>query len=360
MNTAGARVAGLDVARCLAIFGMVAVNVGPRGEPGLLGWLYGLPLGRASLLFMLLAGVGISLMTRSSRGPNGGPVPWRTVLWRAALLLVGGLALQLLDHGASVILPLYGVLFIACLPLIKAPGWVLIATAVASLLLGPLIWLWVWAGQGGAFVAAEPTLLDPPGQVLAGVLVTGAYPAVVWVAPFVLGMLLGRADLRGPALHRRLLLWGAVAAAGAYGASQVLIARFGEPGSGPGLDHLVSATAHSQMPLWLVSGTGVSVLVLGLCLAAEPFAARHLGALVATGRLALTVYVGHLVVLALLVRPGPHTLAGGLLITAAICAASVLFSWLWTRRFRTGPLERLLRLPGSRSGRGTPATPDGG
>jgi uncharacterized membrane protein YeiB len=353
MSTPGARVVGLDVARSLAIVGMIAVNVGPRGEPGLLGWVYDLPLGRASLLFMLLAGVGMSIMTRSSRAPGGGPLPWRTVLWRAALLLVGGLALQLLGHEASVILPLYGVLFVACLPLLKAPGWTLIATAVTSLVLGPLLWLWFWAARGGAFVADEPTLLDPPVEILTGILFTGAYPAVVWAAPFLLGMLLGRADLRSPTLHRRLVLWGAAAAIGAYVLSQALIALFGGPGREPGLIHLVAATAHSQMPLWLLSSTGVAAVVLGLCLLGERFAARCLGALAATGRLSLTVYVGHLLVLALLVRPGPFTLAGGILTTSAICAFFILFSWLWARRFRTGPLESLLRLPGRR---GDPAT----
>jgi uncharacterized membrane protein YeiB len=346
MSTTSTRVVGLDVARSLAIVGMIAVNVGPRGEPGLLGRAYDLPLGRASLLFMLLAGVGMSIMTRSSRAPGGGPLPWRTVLWRAGLLLVGGLALQMLGHDASVILPLYGVLFIACLPLLRVSRWALIAVAGASLVLGPLAWLWFWAARGGAFVAAEPTLLDPPGEILAGVLFTGAYPAVVWAAPFLLGMLLGRTDLRSPTLHRRLVLWGVIVAVSAYALSQVLIALFGEPGREPGLIHLVSATAHSQMPLWLVSSTGVAVFVLGVCLLGERFSARYLGALAATGRLSLTVYVGHLVVLALLVRPGPFTLAGGILTTAAICAVSILFAWLWTRRFRTGPLEVLLRLPG--------------
>lgn len=348
MSTPGVRVVGLDVARSLAIVGMVAVNVGPRGESGLLGRVYDLPLGRASLLFMVLAGVGMSIMTRSSRAPAGGPLPWGTVLWRAALLLVGGLALQLLGHEASVILPLYGVLFVACLPLLKAPGWTLIAAAVASLVLGPLLWLWFWAVKGGAFVADEPTLLDPPVEILTGILFTGAYPAVVWAAPFLLGMLLGRADLRNPTLHRRLVLWGATAAIMAYAFSQALIALFGGPGREPGLIHLVAATAHSQMPLWLLSSTGAALFVLGLCLLGERFAARYLGALAATGRLSLTVYVGHLVVLALLVRPGPDTLAGGILTTSAICAGSILFAWLWTRWFRTGPLELLLRLPGRR------------
>ncbi|GAA3282783.1 DUF418 domain-containing protein [Nesterenkonia halobia] len=341
---AGGRLHGLDVARSLAIVGMVAVNVGPRGAEGLLGTLHDLPLGRASLLFMLLAGIGMSLMTRTVRRPRRAPLPWATILWRAALLLVGGLALQLAAHEASVILPVYGILFLASLPLLRAPAWLLGALAAALLALGPLLWLALRSGAD-AFAVAEPTLLDPPDEILRGILVTGSYPLVVWAAPFVAGLLLGRLDLRSPTLQRQLVLWGAVTAVAAYSLSRLLILLLGEPDRSVGVHRLISATAHSQMPLWLISSTGAALFVLGLCLMGESFAARRLSALVAAGRLSLTLYVGHLVALALVVRPGPDSLAGGILTTVVICLVSVAFAWLWTRRFSAGPLERLLRLP---------------
>lgn len=346
----GGRVVGLDVARSLAIIGMIAVNVGPRGAEGFLGWVYDVPLGRASLLFIVLAGVGMSIMTRKSRKSrksresDGVPVPWGTVLWRASLLLVGGLALQLLDHGVSVVLPLYGLLFVACLPLLRAPTWLLAALSGTSLVFGPLFWLAVRFGSD-AFEVTDPGLLDPPGQILIGILFTGSYPAVVWAAPFLLGMVLGRLDLHSPTLHRQLVTWGAVSAVGGFLLSRLLILLFGAPGRTVDWGRLVSATGHSQMPLWLISSAGAGLFVLGLCLLGERFLARRLTALAATGRLSLTVYVGHLLALAVIVRPGPSSLTGGIITTVALSAAAIVFAWLWTRRFRTGPLEVLLRLP---------------
>jgi uncharacterized membrane protein YeiB len=341
------RVVGLDVARALAIIGMIAVNVGPRGEDGLLGTLYSVPLGRSSVLFMLLAGIGMSILTRSARGPAPGPLPWQTVLWRAVLLLGGGLALQMAGHGASVILPLYGLLFVVCLPLLKAPTWLLSVLSATFVLVGPLIWLGVRAGTD-AFAVKEPTLVDPPLEILDDLLFSGSYPAVVWIAPFLLGMVLGRLDLRDSRLQRWLLVGGAASAVGAYVFSHLLILVFGEPGRTVDWDRLISVTAHSQMPLWLVSSTGAAMFVLGACLLAEDLLARWTPALAAMGRLSLTVYVGHLLALAVFVRPGPDSLAGGYLVTAVLCAASLLFAWLWTRRFRMGPLEALMRLPGQR------------
>jgi peptidoglycan/LPS O-acetylase OafA/YrhL len=58
------RVRGIDVARALAVVGMVMVHIGPvRMEgSGLVGAAYRLPHGRASILFVVVAGIGVSLL----------------------------------------------------------------------------------------------------------------------------------------------------------------------------------------------------------------------------------------------------------------------------------------------------------
>ena len=67
----GARLVGIDVARCMALLGMVATHVlpsDPDGRPPLGQWLAG---GPASALFALLAGVSLALMT-GGRAPVHG------------------------------------------------------------------------------------------------------------------------------------------------------------------------------------------------------------------------------------------------------------------------------------------------
>ena len=66
------RIPGYDLARSLAIFGMVIVNyssfMGGWGVgPGWLVWLVELLPGRAAAIFVVLAGVGMSLMARQGR-----------------------------------------------------------------------------------------------------------------------------------------------------------------------------------------------------------------------------------------------------------------------------------------------------
>ena len=339
------RLAALDAARGLAVAGMVVVNVGPRGGDSLVEMLYRLPYGRASLLFMLLGGIGFSLLSRRARSGES-PIPVGSILWRAVVLFVGGLLLQAVDHGVSVILVTYAVLFTAALPLTRAPAQALLVLAGLSASLGPILWLAVQEGTDKAFDRDPLSATDSPGELLAGTFVTGPYPVAVWVAPFLLGMWLGRQDLTRRILSTRLILWGAVSAIGARTISLTLIAYMGEPTSHLVWQRLISSVAHSQMPLWLVEGTGAAIFVLGLCLKiADRGTQGSLDPLVKLGQLAFTAYVGHLLILAVAVRPGPADVPEGLVASILIIALLTAFSLIWRRLVSRGPLEMLLRPP---------------
>ena len=324
---------------------MVAVNVGPRGGDSLAEVLYRLPYGRASLLFMLLGGIGFSLLTHRARSREV-QVPSGSILWRVLLLFVSGLLLQALDHGVSVILVTYAVLFTAALPFVRAPAYVLIAIAGFSASLGPILWIAVQEHTDKAFDRDPLTATDSPWELLTGTFITGPYPVVVWAAPFLLGMWLGRQDLSRRLLSTRLILWGAVGAIGARTISIALIAYTGEPTNHQVWQRLISSVAHSQMPLWLVEGIGAAILVLGLCLKiADRGTQSWLQPLVALGQLAFTAYVGHLLILAVAVRPGPAEVSEGLMVSILILAVLTAFSLIWRRLVTRGPLEMLLRPP---------------
>ena len=113
------RLVGVDVARCLALLGMVSTHVlashDPDGSLTARQWLAG---GRASALFAVLAGVSLALMT-GRRTPVQGTERGRRSLalaTRAVLVATIGLALGGLETGIAVILTYYGVLFLMALP----------------------------------------------------------------------------------------------------------------------------------------------------------------------------------------------------------------------------------------------------
>ncbi|HEV2798554.1 MAG TPA: heparan-alpha-glucosaminide N-acetyltransferase domain-containing protein, partial [Nocardioides sp.] len=116
-GTSAGRLVGLDVARCVALLGMVATHVlderTASGDLGTAQWLAG---GRASALFAVLAGVSLALMTREPL--HGRPLALRTLGIAGRALLIGALGLLLgtLDTGIAIILTYYAVLFVLGLP----------------------------------------------------------------------------------------------------------------------------------------------------------------------------------------------------------------------------------------------------
>ena len=209
------RVVALDAARGLAVIGMIAVNTGPRGDDELLEMIYRIPYGRASLLFVLLGGIGLSLMTRRSRLQRT-PLPWVSLVWRCALLLLGGLALQELGHDVAVILQIYALLILFSLPLLRTTGGSLLLVAATSALIGPLLWIMGQLYTDGEFDRDPVAVSDSPWEIFTGIVVTGPYPLIVWGAPFVFGIWLGRQKLSDSRISTRLIIWGAAAAVAAH------------------------------------------------------------------------------------------------------------------------------------------------
>ena len=188
------RLVGVDVARCLALLGMIATHVvmarEPDGSLSTLQWLAG---GRASALFAVLAGVSLAIIS-GRRTPVTGGSRVRVSLAitiRALSLVVIGLVLAELGTGIAVILAYYGVLFVLALPflglgsrtlLVLAPAWAVVAPVVSHVV-RPLL-------PDRQFANPDLDQLAAPGHLLAELLLTGYYPALPWVAYVLLGLVM--------------------------------------------------------------------------------------------------------------------------------------------------------------------------
>jgi uncharacterized membrane protein len=348
------RVRGVDAARAIAVLGMVMVHFGPTPAPDTtLGNLYGVSHGRASVLFALLAGVGVALLAvgRSGERSAGRPflVRGRLAL-RGALLLPLGLWLQTLDHGALVILQYYALYFLLAALVLALPDRWLLTGATASLVAGPLVYLWGQMVVPEWFERGErATLGDPAGKLADDLLLTGAYPLLTWAAPLLVGLWLGRRNLAAPAMRWGLLVLGLVVAVAAALVADWLTTAFAEafeePG-GPGFAYLLTDTPHRQMPLWMLGSIGSACAVLGGMLLLADWLPRATWPVVATGQLALTVYVGHLLLLDALPELLKHeavpaaslTVGAFMLIVGTACT-------LWRAVLPRGPLEATLAAP---------------
>jgi hypothetical protein len=135
------------------------------------------------------------------------------------------------------------------------------------------------------------------------------------------------------------------AALAAYGLAAAFGETFEEPGE-PRFADLLTDEPHSQMPLWLLGSIGSACAVLGGMLLLADRLPRATWPLAATGQLALTVYVGHLLLLAAhpvlvereAVPAASFSVAAFMLLAAAACT-------LWRAVLPRGPLEAALAAP---------------
>jgi uncharacterized membrane protein len=348
--SADRRIPGIDLARALAILGMLAVHVGPTDAGVLGGTLYGLTHGRAAILFGLLAGVGVSLLA-ASRSTSAAAARAK-LLWRAAVLLPLGLWLQTLDHGVYVILQDYALLFVVATVVLSVPDRWLLGLAAATTVLGSTGYLWGLIHDPVAFERRAAALGDAAGEIVHRLVLSGPYPLITWTGPFLLGMWIGRRDLRRGSAPRRLVVGGGLAAVGAWGLSWLLVAWRGAPGEVAGWDHLLLDDPHSQMPLWLIGSTGSAVLVLGASLWLADRATFATWPLVAAGQLAFTVYVGHLLALHWdRDRLTSDEVGLAALIVLGFALAAMALATAWRAVLPRGPLELVLHLPWVIAGR---------
>lgn len=349
------RLVGLDVARCLALLGMVATHVlDERTSTGDLTFGQWLAGGRASALFAVLAGVSLALMTRVPL--RGAPLARRTaaIAARALLIAVIGLVLGGLETGLAIILTYYGVLFLLGLPFTLLGARALAALAV----------VWVVAAPVASYVV-RPMLpprgyenpvfdqLADPGQLASELLFTGYYPVVPWLAYLLAGLAIGRADLRNRDLLVGLTLGGLGVAVLATQVSRALVDPVvaaqnatGMFGNTPTDDWswLLVVAPHSSTPFDVAQTLGSAVFVIGLCLLVERALPRPAAVTVAVvfgaGAMTLTLYSLHVVMRTPEVWPreSPDTYLTHVVVLLGIGAAYALLR-------RRGPLEIAVGLP---------------
>jgi uncharacterized membrane protein YeiB len=285
------RIIGIDVARGLALAGMLAVHVFPTFDSdGSASIATAFTSGRGAAIFATMAGVGLSFVTGRQRPVSGGARVAASVglVVRALLLCLIGLLLGYVtiagDLDVYVILPYYAVMFLLAVPLLGVRPQVLAVMSVS--LAAAASWL------------ASSLLLFRFGGL--GHIRDNAPAGIHWT------------DSR--------LLW--------------------EPwGDFDTFWWYAGRAPHSGTPFDMLHTLGFAVAVLGaaLLVTRRPLAARLLWPIAAAGSMVLTLYCAHIAVLATgLLGDQPYARY------CALLSAMIIFAVLWKRTHTRGPLEELV------------------
>ncbi|MGP7960011.1 heparan-alpha-glucosaminide N-acetyltransferase domain-containing protein [Sanguibacter sp. A247] len=233
------RIAGVDLARGLAIGGMVAAHV--SGAPQLVladpsTWA-GVVHGRSSLLFALVAGVSLALMSRGVRSAAITDVRRMrlTLVGRGLVILVLGVLLELVGSPVAVILGFYSVLFIVVAPVVAWPTRRLLLVVV----------LLVAVAVPATTLAMLAGLLGGP---TAQLVLFGTYSMPVWLAFALAGLVVGRGDLRSVRRAGTLVVAGVLLAAAGYGGAALLAPASNEDASSSSPSSSGSGSTYSEMP----------------------------------------------------------------------------------------------------------------
>ncbi|UTW63123.1 DUF1624 domain-containing protein [bacterium SCSIO 12741] len=359
MKTDSKRIYGFDLARGLALVGMVLVNfktvmVLPSESDKSLYHLLELLSGKAAALFVVLAGVGMTLMWKGAmdRGGKEKAAQVRIILWKRALFLfVVGMSYYVIWpadilHYYGVYLS-FGVLFLA---LSRAT---LIASSLFLILIYPILLVTLNYEAGWDWNTLEYTDFFTPTGFFRNLFFNGFHPVIPWIAFLLTGVWVGRLDFNNKAMVAKLrwsslvifvlftiLSWGALKTAGPFLEMDA-----------ESVDFLFSTGPMPPSLFYMLSASSLAVFLITLCVSmAKRFPdSLVIRSLISGGQLALTNYFAHVVLgmLGLLMVTGKLEQAFSIEFAFGYSLLFSLFlvigSHLWKMKKGRGPLETLMR-----------------
>lgn len=356
ISTGAERVIGIDVTRAVALVGVVVMNYHGYLNAGFDGedrsfaerlfhpWDGPLST-RFAATFVLVAGIGVSMLTRRSRmsGDRAAAVDdrWR-LLRRGFLLYASGYALNWIWPGT--ILFFYGAYFMLAAALITARDRVVaLVGAVAALAAAGIAWFELERRLDGHDTSwLHPSEPDSPRNLLLRTFVDYTHPVLPWFAFFCAGILIGRHLHRLAPMRTRLV---------GTGIGLVLVTSgiaLAAPDS-PRWQLLTSVNPWDRGLLYTLSALGSAIAAFGIVsVVAERWQSTPpVVALQRAGQLTLTIYVLHILVFNEIVERrgwvGPTGLDTSLALALGFWVAAIALAAWWHHRLGRGPLERVYR-----------------
>lgn len=351
------RIIGVDVARAMAIIGMIIVNfkmvIGGTGN-SYIQYITGLLEGKAAATFVVLAGVGLAFMTRKKEGqtPKAQQRKARTqLLKRALFLFVIGVAY--IPIWPADILHFYGIyMLVALLFLFRSRSAILIGALSIILIYPVLMGIWEYDHNWDFDKYTYANFWTIEGFML-NLWYNGFHPVLPWSAFMLIGLWFGKQDLHDVNVIKKAMKISAIVFITTLLTSKGLLLFLGE-GDSVVVEELTSVLGTSPMPplpMYMVSGASFAIFVIAVCIYLSRKNSQNVivQSLKSTGQLALTFYVAHVLLGMGIVEIFAGDIIGELSVTFSFVYAllfsllCILFAVFWKRYYTHGPLEWIMR-----------------
>lgn len=352
------RIIGFDIARAYAIFGMFIVNFnfsfGSVMNPtDTVGYFLNVFTGNSTSIFIICAGMGVSLMTNRADYTIHEKAELKSKILKRSWFLFA-LGLLLFNWWSGDILHFYGGYMHIAAFLLFVPKRYYLVGAIIAIIIFHLLFLIIPITTSWDFTTYSYLDFWTPLGFLRNTFYNGWNSIFPWLSYFLVGMWLGRLNWQDKNIKRNIFIIGLliflVIQSLRLMVRQQLFNAFWS-------DYITAEYFPPYLPFVLVT-MGFAFMTISICmLIGQKFSTNKIVlALQQTGQMTLSHYVIHLTLgmTIMAILTGKHytglledeqpTLPIYILAYSFVFYIfSILFSVLWIKKFKNGPLETLMR-----------------
>lgn len=347
------RISGFDFARAWAILGMMLVNykivfTQDISEYKVLDFFIGLLEGRAAAVFLILAGIGIGLMSQRAK-ESGLPRMHKKIkgiiLRRAFFLFLLGMILYGIFDWTADILHHYGLYMVAITFFIFSDQKKIFFAVLGVIAIGLILQILIPYHQGWHPSFHEYLDFYTLRGFLRHTFYNGYHPFFPWFSFMLIGLWMSRFRLKQVQVRGIALLSGAGALI-VEGVSKGIIALSGHA---EWALYFFDTKPINPSVMYILAGICWSILFISLCIMlTQKFEdAKMVIVFNEMGKMALSHYIFHSIVV-LSIFYGIDGLAYRntffvFLLSGLTFLWMMIFSYFWQKRFSKGPVESLMR-----------------
>ena len=351
------RIIGYDFARGLAIIGMVFVNfkvVMVAETDTFLYRLVELLSGKASALFVVLAGVGMTLMYQSAKRKNDLSKIKQvkiSLLKRSAFLFVIGLSYYSIWpadilHYYGLYLPI-GILFLSV-----SRRWLQI-TSLLLIIAYSVLMLFFNYEAGWDWNNLEYTDFFTVNGFFRNLFLNGFHPVLPWITFLLTGIWIGRLNFNDVKVRKQVTIFSLLTFVIFKGISMSLVYTLSllSPTEATDIEYFLGTTPMPPLFFYMITASSLAVFIISISIYfSQRFShTLFIKQMVNTGQLALSNYFFHVVIGLFFIELFFGKLEQSFSINFTFVYAvfysffMIIFSHLWRIKFKRGPLEYIMR-----------------
>ncbi len=351
------RIIGIDVARALAVIGMIIVNFKVvLGENGLY-WVKSFASvfeGKAAATFVVLAGIGLAFMTNSAL-KNNDKSKLKTaqirIAKRALFLFITGLSYIVI--WPADILHFYGIYMLVVLLLLRSSQKKILIAAIALIFFYPLL-LGLWDYETG-WDFSTLNYLDfwTLKGFLRNLFLNGFHPVIPWTSFMLFGFWFGKQDLKNKQFVKKAFWISSIAFILIQVLSHFSIIALsqGNQQTIAELAEIIGTNPMPPLPIYMFNGIAIAISVISACIliGEKNPVNKVVVALNKTGQLALTFYVAHVIIGMGIIealnpsKMGTYSVEFSVAYALVFSLFCILFALIWLKNKKARPLEWLMR-----------------